>query len=214
MACQTGKKGDNTLSSKRNANGLSTNSSIFFFQMTAFRLNPAPGNQLGKYFTRHYTSGERVPQAACADVHGGKMSTGQRPPPDAIRLASNERHSSASFRKTSSVDLTWYPYTTKSVNPPAYLITWSRLHQLTSKKTKNSAPSEVVLKPEWIFKKASEERLRFKPEQWLVVYDTGRSERSLHQLPLAARLIAVWGKRHHIVASTADRETGSRVEKK
>lgn len=51
------------------------------------------------------------------------MSTGQMPPPDAIRLASNEMQSSASLRKASSVDLTWWPYTTNNVNPPAYLTT-------------------------------------------------------------------------------------------
>ena len=67
------------------------------------------------------------------------------------------------------------------------------------------APTEVVLKLERIFEKPFEKRLRFKLEQRLVAFDTGRPERSLHQPPLTARLIAVWSKRHHILASTPDR---------
>ena len=54
------KKSDCTLSFKTNAYGSSTNSSIFFFQMRAFRLNPAPGNQSGKCFTRQYVC-QRAP---------------------------------------------------------------------------------------------------------------------------------------------------------
>ena len=50
------------------------------------------------------------------------ISTGQRPPPEAMRLASKETHSSAKTRNSSLSDLTSYPYTTRRVRPPAYLM--------------------------------------------------------------------------------------------
>jgi hypothetical protein len=55
------------------------------------------------------------------DLREGKISTGQRPPPEAISLARMSTHSSARRRKGSSFDVTWCPYTTCSVTPPEYL---------------------------------------------------------------------------------------------
>lgn len=133
------------------------------------------------------------------------MSTGQIPPPAAIRLASNETQSSASFKNASSVDLAWYPYTTNSVNPPAYLVTCPVNGKKKFKTRKKSGPSEVILKLEWIFEKSPKKRLRFKFEQRLVAFDAGRPERSLHQPPLTARLITVWGKSHNVLATAPDR---------